>query len=243
MIHLRKSLFFHKNGNRTTGTMLAIITYNKPHRKTQDVLSKLLIHGIKPTVITIPFKERVTHNPLYQHRPQECENIDVAVMCDNLGLKLINTEDPSLHYNDFDMLLIAGAGIIEPSDKVINIHPGYLPDVRGLDAFKWAIYKGLPIGVTAHKITKDIDKGEILIRTEIKPMPTDTFYSLAMKVYETEIKMFVECATHQFKAESLSKKAYENIYTEATMVHKRMPHYIEVAMMQKWQKYEQIQRI
>ncbi len=214
--------------------MIAVITYDSPHRKTQDVLGRLLVHGIRPTVIALPFKERAVHKPLYQHRPQQCENIGVKDMCVNLGLEFIRAEDPSMYYNDFDRVLIAGAGIIPAHEKVINIHPGYLPYVRGLDAFKWAVYKGLPIGVTAHKITQDVDNGEILIRTQVIPQPTDTFYGLAMRVYETELSMFVPCAQGRFQS-PVVKHAADDIYTDAQKVHKRMPHDVEVAMMRVWE--------
>jgi hypothetical protein len=53
---------------------IGIITYDRPHRKTQDLMLRLM--GRKVIVITIPFKERKRHEPLYQHRPQMDTGID-----------------------------------------------------------------------------------------------------------------------------------------------------------------------
>jgi urease accessory protein UreE len=53
---------------------IGLITYDRPHRKTQDIMLRLL--GRNVTVIAIPFKERKRHEPLYHHRPQMDTGID-----------------------------------------------------------------------------------------------------------------------------------------------------------------------
>ena len=47
------------------------------------------------------------------------------------------------------------------------MHPGILPQNRGLDSVKWAIAKGIPQGVTCHIIDKNIDRGLKIIQEEI----------------------------------------------------------------------------
>jgi phosphoribosylglycinamide formyltransferase-1 len=71
--------------------------------------------------------------------------------------------------------------------KIINCHPGILPAVRGLDAFKWTIYEMKPLGVTLHYIDEEVDSGEII---SVIPTPifiTDDLETLARRHYENEI--------------------------------------------------------
>ena len=48
--------------------------------------------------------------------------------------------------------------------KIINSHPGYLPNLKGIDAIKWAIYGHQPIGVSTHYISEKADEGELIER-------------------------------------------------------------------------------
>lgn len=49
----------------------------------------------------------------------------------------------------------------------LNLHPSYLPYNRGKDPYCWSIYNNTPIGVTIHKMTAQIDKGDIYLRKKI----------------------------------------------------------------------------
>lgn len=180
---------------------IAILTYNHPHRKTQDILFQLLALQITDITLLIqPWKVfKKKHIPLYQHRPQLINSISPIDLCYALGLSYIKCENnkklyTTLHKECFDYIFIGGAGIIDKNItdhfNIINVHPGYLPNTRGLDAYKWAIYEGQPIGVTAHYINHIPDAG-ILITREIIPVHfNDTYHSVAMKVYHKEITMF-----------------------------------------------------
>lgn len=68
------------------------------------------------------------------------------------------------------------------SYTIINSHPGYIPNCRGLDAFKWAIAENQPIGVTTHLLGKDIDAGKIIERRIIDIYQTDTFHAVAESI-------------------------------------------------------------
>ena len=60
-----------------------------------------------------------------------------------------------------------------------------------MDAYKWSVYYGLPIGATTHIIGEYVDAGEIIERREISVSQFDTFHSIAQLVYENEIDMLV----------------------------------------------------
>jgi methionyl-tRNA formyltransferase len=54
-----------------------------------------------------------------------------------------------------------------PHTGTINVHPGWLPDVRGNNPYVWALLHDLPLGCTAHYIDGAIDTGPVLARRSI----------------------------------------------------------------------------
>jgi hypothetical protein len=51
--------------------MINIITYDIPHRKTQDTLKELLFRGYNNiTLFVIPFEKKNGFKPIYSHRPR-----------------------------------------------------------------------------------------------------------------------------------------------------------------------------
>lgn len=208
-----------------------VVAYDCPHRKTYDVLTLLKAFGYKSvTVFTSPMTYKKTFIPLLQHRPNTVHFIDTKTLCDNLNYRCINLkslQELILFVKDVEEapVLIAGAGLLpnELLNKInfINVHPGYLPYARGLDAFKWSLLQNLPIGVTAHLLGQEVDSGVLIHRLRIFPQKNDTFHSLAYKVYEEEINLLV-------KSIELYKNAKEIIQTLDTFpAHKRMPNEIE----------------
>ncbi|HBE42011.1 MAG TPA: phosphoribosylglycinamide formyltransferase [Bacteroidales bacterium] len=214
--------------------MIAVITYDHPHRKTQDLLFRLMLSGyIDIDLIVLPWQDRPETHPLYRHRPLEPVDISIEKLCSTFNLNYYRRD-----YNDLGLLqnyskiLIAGTGIL-PEDvtkyKIINSHPGYLPNVRGLDALKWAILNGQPIGVTTHFIGAETDTG-ILIERRILPIyHTDTFHSIALRQYETEIDMLVNSLS--IEPEGTELKAYREY-----PVNKRMGAHDEIRMMSRLNK-------
>ena len=65
-------------------------------------------------------------------------------------------------------LILMGGGIISEEvistakEGVINVHPGKIPEIRGLDAIFHSILKEIPLTLTAHFVDKGIDTGEII---------------------------------------------------------------------------------
>jgi methionyl-tRNA formyltransferase len=216
--------------------MVTVITYDHPHRKTQDLLWKLMLNGYSNIqVVAVPYEERKNFVPLYQHRPSKCDNVSVRDMCDMLNIPLVHSayRDLGLYLRnaDSDFNLIGGAGIIskDVTDrfKIINSHPGDILFTRGLDALKWAIYNNTPIGVTVHYITDSIDNGDILLQRFVPVYFEDTFHSVAQRQYEMEISMLVE---------SIGAIACPNENNNIYPVNKRMPHHIERIMMERFKQ-------
>ncbi len=104
------------------------------------------------------------------HNDEQCENL-----LKNLSLDLIVLGDTR----------IIRPKIIEiPSIGVINVHPGYLPDVRGNNPYIWAVYHDLPQGCSVHFIDNDIDTGPIILREKIFLAHGSTFPLLMSTLIE-----------------------------------------------------------
>ena len=221
--------------------MIGIITYDTPHRKTQDLVTKLILNGYSNIhLIVIPWVERKNYQPIFKHRPSNCVKISVEELSVRLKLSYSKVEinDLNKFFSEkrFKHILIAGAGLLPEelatNHKIINSHPGYLPNVKGLDAFKWAIYQGQPIGVTTHYISDKADEGELIEKRIIPIYFEDSFHNVAYRIYETEIEMLVNSIklidNNQLENESLADNRY--------VANKRMPHNHELIMMSRFEE-------
>jgi len=127
---------------------IGIITYDRPHKKTQDIMLRLIDHNI--TIIATKFIERKKIKKLYCHRPNMESQISTQKLCKYFGFKYIEHDKPNEIIKDLDVGLIGGCGIIKTNEaKIINSHPAYLPYGRGLDAlsglFTMVIHLGLQL--------------------------------------------------------------------------------------------------
>ena len=173
--------------------MIGILTYSGPHKKTQDLCYRLkaLYPNDEFLLIPMPWVDR-EHDPVLKHRPDNAIPITAKQLGKILDISVTNEMDFTEIDFDLEMILIGGANILKgdlEKNIVINAHPGYLPNYRGLDAYKWAVSEGGPIGVTTYRIDNRVDCGVLLDRQIIE---YENFYKTARKVYDLEIDMLVE---------------------------------------------------
>lgn len=217
---------------------VAVLTYPSKHRKTFDVLSLLKAKGYNDVeVCAIPFSYNKKNFPLIAHRPEMNYEIPgLEEICINLGYKYKTGKLNDLNIEKQRIVLIAGAGILPDdfitSHKVINAHPGFIPNCRGLDAFKWAIFENEPVGVTTHLIGDYIDAGLVIERRLIELRQSDTFHALAQRVYENEVSMLVEAI------EKSDSNTLNMIYPENYKLHKRMPQEMEKQLLSRFEDYK-----
>lgn len=218
---------------------IIVLSYTVPHRKTYDTLCRLKAKGfVNVCVYATPMKYIKKYQPEVKHRPDMQWDIATEEICKNFGYEYMQIDN----YNEVkeeneQIMLVCGAGIL-PDDlvsryKIINSHPGYLPNSRGLDAFKWAIAEKQPIGVTVHLIGKEIDAGEVIIRHKMELNADDTFHLAAQRLYEMEIKYLVDAiliVDENRKSEFVSGEGFE--------LHKRMPHYLERTLYDNFEQYK-----
>jgi len=212
--------------------LLCVLTYNHPHRKTQDLLYRLALSGFKPTVLATDWVARRNFKSLFQIKPDTLEYTPETI-CKRLDFEFRRV---GVVKDDFlpvkhAVVIIAGAGIL-PSDFVVknivvNAHCGWLPLVRGLDALKWAIYDNQPIGVTTHIIDAEVDLGKLIDRREVPLFPNDNLFSIAIRQYEMEINMLVEAVKNKGWEKST------NFKESPGLSHRRMSHITEMQMIKR----------
>jgi len=214
--------------------MIQVLTYDFPHKKTQDLLFKLKLRGYKDVlVVATPWVQRKNFTPLIPHRFLQAEDIYPLELCNKLGFNYKKVQ--SLNELETDQYtLIGGAGIIPEkltnSKKLINSHPAYLPYTRGLDSLKWAIFDGKPIGVTTHIISEETDTGWLIKRKLLPLHSWDTFHSVAYRQYEMEIDMLANAI------EDLKTASLESLSNSYCQPQRRMPHRYEMKLINRFNK-------
>lgn len=224
---------------------IGAFTYNFPHWKTQEGINNLIISGNKPKVIfaadpvKLNFyqsKIRITPKDLYLTHPREIakyHGIDYKVVIHNSE----ETKNLVKEYN-LDLGIILGARILKPiafenfTIGVLNMHPGLLPENRGLDNIKWAILDNIPQGVTTHLIDKSIDRGKFILKEKIKIYKDDSLVDLHIRIQNLEQKLMVDSIEFlkEFKpSNTLGKGNY----------YKSVPEYLEKILDLKFNEYKQ----
>ncbi|PKG37968.1 formyltransferase family protein [Psychromonas sp. Urea-02u-13] len=120
-------------------------------------------------IINNNFKIKVLDAFNYRDYASSIETIKV-------GAKVIN--DDALYRNivsdNASLYLFSGGGIVNarllsiPNKKIIHIHPGIVPDIRGADCLFWSVLlKGKP-GYSLFYMSQAIDEGSILHQEEFE---------------------------------------------------------------------------
>ena len=107
---------------------------------------------------------------------------------------------------DFDLLISCGfpyildESVINLAKLAINVHPTLLPKYRGYRSAPYIIMNGEDkSGITIHLLTKEMDKGDIILQESFDVSKFDTTRSLFIKAQEFEVDIL-------FKAIQIIKK-------------------------------------
>ena len=179
-----------------------VFAYNFPHKKTQDFLQRLVLLGMRPLAVLAADPVRL-NLPVRQLRvkPRHCDLIHPQEICHRLEIPYHVVDHGGPRCVDLLARLsprlgvVAGARVLPPevierfTVGIVNFHPGLIPEVRGLDALSWAIYHGLPLGVTAHLIDRRVDAGHIVERRVIEEFSDDALVDLSLRLSETQVQM------------------------------------------------------
>jgi len=197
---------------------IGVFAYNFKHMKTQMGIQNLCIAGYKPEVILAAdpvklnfYKSKIRISPKdnFLWHPKDLASfydIDYKVTVHNSQETFDIIKEKNL-----DIGIILGARILKPiafnafNLGVINMHPGILPENRGLDNVKWGIIKGIPQGVTSHIIDKKIDMGSKILQEKIKVYEDDTLLDLHIRIQNLEQKLMIE------SIKKISEEGIENL--------------------------------
>jgi phosphoribosylglycinamide formyltransferase-1 len=113
------------------------------------------------------------------------EAFDAALMAE------IDRHDPQGHPA---LVVLAGfMRILTPgfvahyAGRLVNIHPSLLPAFTGLHTHQRALDEGCKFaGATVHRVTPELDHGEILDQAVVPVLPGDTALTLATRVLTQE---------------------------------------------------------
>ncbi len=76
-------------------------------------------------------------------------------------------------------------------NRIINIHPSYLPKNKGLNPQKQVIDERAPFtGCTVHFVNEKVDSGKIILQEKVKVMQNDSVQSLSDRMLQREHEIY-----------------------------------------------------
>jgi folate-dependent phosphoribosylglycinamide formyltransferase PurN len=106
--------------------------------------------------------------------------------------------------------------VSEYNEKIVNIHPAYLPEGRGIYPNFWSYFECYKSGVTIHYIDSGIDTGSILLRKEIYINKSETLRESNDKLLEAAELLFInhvdEIINGVIKAKHQSREENDSFY-------------------------------
>jgi len=223
---------------------IGVFAYNFKHKKTQEGLLWLMLHGYKIECILaadpvqLSFyqsKIRVSQKDMeYTHPSEIAKKLEIPYHVVAHNSK--ECEELVKKYG-LDVGIILGARILKENiinqfkTGILNMHPGLLPENRGLDTIKWAILKDMKQGVSCHLISREIDRGSLLIRKEINVFEDDTLLDIFLRIQNTEQVLMVE-SLRMLENGERGETVPEGNYS------KSVPPEIEKNLMEKFEAYK-----
>jgi phosphoribosylglycinamide formyltransferase 1 len=128
--------------------------------------------------------EVVEHTAFAAHA-QPREAFDAALMA------VIDTYQPHLVVLAGFMRILTPGFVAHYAGRLVNIHPSLLPAFTGLRTHERALQAGCKFaGATVHRVTAELDHGEILAQAVVPVLPGDTTETLAKRVLAQEHVMY-----------------------------------------------------
>ena len=102
-------------------------------------------------------------------------------------MAVIDQHQPALVLLAGFMRILTPGFVAHYQGRLINIHPSLLPAFTGLHTHQRAIDEGCQFaGATVHRVTAELDHGEILAQAVVPVMPDDSANTLAARVLTQE---------------------------------------------------------
>ena len=89
------------------------------------------------------------------------------------------------------MKILSSSFIKKFNEKIINIHPSFLPNYKGLNTSIRALNNNEKFsGCTVHYVTSKLDSGKIVMQKKVKISKNETSISLDKKIIKEEHKLY-----------------------------------------------------
>jgi folate-dependent phosphoribosylglycinamide formyltransferase PurN len=183
---------------------ICIFAYNFKHKKTQEGIIRLFCSKFKINQVIAMNKIKINSpKKIIELTSRDINYIRPKQICKSLKIpyNIINHNSKKcLRYikkKNFDLGIILGARILDKEIidcfkvGILNLHPGLLPENRGLDTHQWSILNMFPQGATAHLIDNRMDCGKIIIKKKIKIYKQDTMKDFYLRIQSLELDLMI----------------------------------------------------
>ena len=127
----------------------------------------------------------VVDHKAFAGQPQPREAFDAAL------IRVIDMHRPDLVLLAGFMRILTPGFVSHYANRLINIHPSLLPAFPGLNTHARALEMGCQFaGATVHRVTTELDHGEILAQAIVPVLHDDTADALAARVLTQEHLMY-----------------------------------------------------
>ncbi len=152
------------------------------------------------------------------------KNIPLLQPCNLKDIDFIN----KLFSFNADIYVIVSYGMIIPEEIIfypknfsINLHASLLPKYRGASPIQQALLNGDEItGNTVQFITKELDKGDIIIQEKVKIEPFETYIELSKKLASHGALLLLEALDLIEKGNFVRIKQDENFSSYTRVIKK-----------------------
>ena len=194
---------------------IILFVYDFPHKKSLKGMQLIKSYGLKDVVVIsspkIELKFRQSRNRIAVLENEIVQPTNLAAQYGWESLVASHNSDESISFlkkiqPDYGIILgsrILSKKVIECfSEGIINFHPGVLPENRGLDNLKWAIYKNIPQGVTTHFIDEKIDVGNKIFKEILEIEIDDTLFDINSKLLDLQLNHLNQLLLTNFTIEN-----------------------------------------
>ena len=130
-------------------------------------------------------KTAVVNHQDFAHEAEPRAAFDAALMTE------IDQHEPYLVLLAGFMRILTPGFVGHYAGRLINIHPSLLPAFTGLHTHQRALDEGCQFaGATVHRVTAELDHGEILAQAVVPVLAGDNADSLAARVLTQEHQMY-----------------------------------------------------
>ena len=115
----------------------------------------------------------------------------------------IDSYQPTLVVLAGFMRILTPQFVAHYAGRLVNIHPSLLPAFTGLNTHQRAIDAGCKVaGATVHRVTAELDHGDILAQAAVPVLPLDTADTLAARILTQEHLIYPQAVRSFFTQHS-----------------------------------------